>query len=239
MRNPLTALLAATLLAAALALAACTENGDDPVPKSPDTARPEGGEPAEPTAATAPQGRTEDPEARAKLATFGAGCFWCVEAIFQRLDGVLKVTSGYAGGQVESPTYQQVCSGTTGHAEVCQVRYDPEKISYADLLAVFFHVHDPTTPNRQGADVGTQYRSAIFFHDDEQKVLAEKAIREVDAAKLYHSPVVTEIVAYERFFPAEGYHQGYFDQNPDQGYCRLVIRPKIEKFQKLFAEKLR
>ena len=172
-------------------------------------------------------------------ATFGGGCFWCVEAVFEQLEGVSQVVSGYAGGRTENPTYQQVCSGLTGHAEVCQIRYDPEKIGYTELLEVFFKIHDPTTLNRQGPDVGTQYRSVIFYHNDEQKKLAERAKKELDDAGAFRGPIVTEIAPLEKFYPAEDYHQDYFRNNPNQGYCRAVVGPKVSKFRKVFKEKLK
>lgn len=174
-----------------------------------------------------------------EVATFGAGCFWCVEAVFQRLKGVESVESGYAGGRVDNPTYKQVCSGTTGHAEVCQIRFRPSQIDYAELLEVFFKTHDPTTLNRQGADFGTQYRSAIFYHNDRQKEVAEKVKKELDAAKIWRSPIVTEIVPYRNYFKAEDYHQNYFNENPGNRYCRAVLVPKLEKFEKVFADKLK
>lgn len=173
------------------------------------------------------------------VATLGAGCFWCVEAIFQDLQGVHKVVSGYAGGEVDNPTYYEVCSGTTGHAEVIQVHYDPAVISFEDLLYVFWRTHDPTTLNRQGADVGTQYRSAVFYHNDEQKAAAEKSKTETDASDLWPNPIVTEIAPFTKFYEAEGYHQNYFNDNPNQPYCRAVIDPKVRKFRKSFANKLK
>jgi peptide-methionine (S)-S-oxide reductase len=173
------------------------------------------------------------------IATFGAGCFWCVEAVFQQLRGVERVVSGYAGGKVEKPTYRQVCTGTTGYAEAVQITFDPEAISYEDLLEVFWRTHDPTTLNRQGADVGTQYRSAIFYHDDSQRAAAEKSKRAAEAAGLWADPIVTEIVPFTNFYEAEDYHQNYYRTNPDQTYCRLVIDPKIRKFHKEFQAKLK
>lgn len=184
-----------------------------------------------------PMSQVTDTEA--KLATFGAGCFWCVEAVFQRLDGVLAVESGYAGGVVDNPTYKQVCTGATGHAEVCQIRYDPAKISFDELLEVFWKTHDPTTLNRQGADVGTQYRSVIFYHDQEQRQQAELRKEQLNKSGAWKSPIVTEISPLTRFFKAEDYHQNYFRNNPQQGYCRFVIRPKLEKFEKVFRDKLK
>jgi peptide-methionine (S)-S-oxide reductase len=173
------------------------------------------------------------------LATFGGGCFWCTEAVFKDLEGVREVTSGYAGGHVERPTYKEVCEGTTGHAEVIQVRYDPAVTPYADLLRVFFATHDPTTLNRQGGDVGTQYRSVVFFHDDAQRKEAEAVKRELELAGAYDAPIVTEVSPYTGFWPAEDYHQDYFELNPNQGYCRAVIAPKVEKFRRVFADRLR
>ena len=182
-----------------------------------------------------------EPPAGANLetATFGGGCFWCVEAILERLDGVYDVVSGYAGGQVENPTYRQVCSGTTGHAEVCQLRFDPERISYNDLLEVFFKTHDPTTRDRQGADVGPQYRSIVLYHSPEQKEVAEKLRDALQASGLWADPIVTEIEPYLTFYEADEGHQDYFDLNGQQPYCRAVIEPKIEKFLKEFAERAR
>jgi len=173
------------------------------------------------------------------VATLGAGCFWCVEAVFQQLKGVERVVSGYAGGEVEKPTYRQVCTGSTGHAEAVQITFDPEVISFEDLLEVFWRTHDPTTLNRQGADVGTQYRSAIFYHDDGQRAAAESSKRAAEAAGLWPNPIVTEIVPFTVFYEAEDYHQNYYLANPDQMYCRLVIDPKIRKFHKDFQAKLK
>ncbi len=170
-----------------------------------------------------------------KKATFGAGCFWCVEAVFQSLRGVYEAVSGYAGGTVESPTYQQVCSGSTGHAEVVQITFDPGIISFADLLYVFWRIHDPTTLNRQGADVGSQYRSAIFHHGGEQKLIAESSREETDAGDLWPDPIVTEITPFTNFYKAEEYHQKFYLLNPEQPYCRALIDPKIRKFKKEFA----
>ena len=172
-------------------------------------------------------------------ATFGAGCFWCVEAVFQRLKGVHSVTSGYSGGKKDNPTYNEVCSGTTGHAEVCQIAFDPQQITYTDLLQAFFSSHDPTTLNRQGNDEGTQYRSAIFYHNDDQKTLAEKTKKELNDAKAFDNPIVTEIAPFTKFFKAEDYHQNYFNENGNQPYCSFVIRPKLEKFKKVFKDKLK
>ena len=174
-----------------------------------------------------------------EVATLGGGCFWCTEAVFQELDGVEKVQSGYSGGHVENPTYEEVCGKGTGHAEVVQVTFDPSVISYRDLLEVFFTVHDPTTPDRQGADVGPQYRSAIFYHSPEQKAAAEEVIRDVDARKLWDAPIVTEVAELSSFYPAEAYHDDYFRRNPYQGYCQVVVAPKVVKFRKQHMEKLR
>lgn len=173
------------------------------------------------------------------LATFGAGCFWCVEAVFMDLNGVKSVVSGYSGGDAKNPTYKQVCSGTTGHAEVVQISYDPAVISFEELLEVFWKTHDPTTLNRQGADVGTQYRSAIFYHDEEQKRLAEEYKQKLDESGAFADPIVTEIVPFKEFYPAEDDHQNYFSQNESQPYCAFVIRPKVDKFRQVFGDKLK
>jgi peptide-methionine (S)-S-oxide reductase len=172
-------------------------------------------------------------------ATFGAGCFWCVEAVFLQLEGVISVTSGYAGGSVANPTYKQVCDGNTGHAEVCNIVYDPAVIGFKQLLQAFWYSHDPTTLNRQGNDIGTQYRSVIFYRSDEQKQLAEKYKAELDASAAFSNKIVTEISPLTRFYVAEDYHQDYYNQNGDQPYCQFVIKPKLDKFKKVFAEKLR
>jgi len=172
-------------------------------------------------------------------ATFGTGCFWCTEAIFQQLKGVKKVTSGYSGGHVANPTYQEVCTGTTGHAECIQVLYDPKQITYDELLQVFWQTHDPTTLNRQGNDVGTQYRSAIFYSNDEQKRIAESYKKELNEKKVFDNPIITEIVPLKNFYPAEDYHQNYYNNNGDQPYCYYVIKPKLEKFEKVFKDKLK
>ncbi|MBP8086857.1 MAG: peptide-methionine (S)-S-oxide reductase MsrA [Saprospiraceae bacterium] len=173
-----------------------------------------------------------------EIATFGAGCFWCVEAVFQELKGVLKVESGYMGGAIPNPTYREVCTGTTGHAEVTRITFDPTIISYEELLEVLWTTHDPTTLNRQGADAGTQYRSAIFYHSDEQKSKAEKSKKEV-ATTIWDSPIVTEIVPADTFYPAEEYHQDYYALNPNAGYCRAVISPKVAKVRATFTDKLK
>jgi peptide-methionine (S)-S-oxide reductase len=172
-------------------------------------------------------------------ATFGSGCFWCSEAVFQQLKGVQKVTSGYSGGSVKNPTYKQVCSGTTGHAEVVQITFDPAIISYPELLEVFWRSHDPTTRNRQGDDVGTQYRSVVFYHSDRQHQLAEQYKQKIDVAEVFKSPLVTEIAPFTEFYPAEAGHQNYYAENSRQPYCRIVIRPKLDKLQKVFGEKMR
>lgn len=173
-------------------------------------------------------------------ATFGTGCFWCTEAIFEQLNGVVKVTSGYSGGRVENPTYKQVCTGETGHAECVQVAYEPTKISFDELLEVFWQTHDPTTLNRQGADVGTQYRSAIFYHNAEQKQKSEHYKEELNKSGAFKDPIVTEIAPMEKFYAAENYHQEYYTNNKNTNpYCAVVIRPKVEKFKKVFAAKLK
>ena len=177
--------------------------------------------------------------ANLETATFGAGCFWCVEAVFQRLKGVESVASGYSGGKVANPTYEQVCTGTTGHAEVCQITYDPRQLSFEQLLEVFWKTHDPTTLNRQGNDVGTQYRSVVFYHSEEQKKLAQQYKARLDSSGAFPAPIVTEIAPFTVFYKAEDYHQNYYRENPSQGYCRMVIAPKMEKFEKVFAEKLK
>ena len=174
-----------------------------------------------------------------ELATFGNGCFWCTEAIFEQLEGVSKVDSGYAGGEVKNPSYKEVCTGNTGHAEVIRLTYDPKLISYRELLDVFFSTHDPTTLNRQGADVGTQYRSAIFYHNEEQKAEAEKMIADLERENFFDNKIVTEITAINNYSVAENYHQDYYNNNKNQGYCRMVINPKIEKFKKKYKSKLK
>ena len=174
-----------------------------------------------------------------ETATLAAGCFWCVEAGFDALVGVEDVVSGYSGGRTDNPTYQQVCSETTGHAEVVQIRFDPEQLSFADLLRVFFTVHDPTTLNRQGGDIGTSYRSAIFYHSEEQRRTALEIIAEVTAEAIYDNPIVTEVTAFDKFWPAEDYHQEYFANNPNQPYCSAVVAPKVAKFRQKFADRLK
>lgn len=172
-------------------------------------------------------------------ATFGAGCFWCVEAQFQLLDGVISVESGFSGGTIKNPSYKEVCMGTTGHAEVTRIVYDTTKISYDELLAAFWQTHDPTQLNRQGNDIGTQYRSVIYYHNEQQKELAEKYKKELDASGAWDKPIVTEISPAGPFYKAEDYHQDYFNQNGDQPYCQYVIQPKVEKFRKVFKDKLK
>lgn len=174
-----------------------------------------------------------------ETATLAAGCFWCVEAVFDDLRGVEDVVSGYSGGHTENPTYSQVCSETTGHAEVAQIKFDPQEISYADILRVFFAVHDPTTLNRQGNDIGTSYRSAIFYHDENQRQTAEEIIKEVTDAEIYDNPIVTEVKPFDKFYSAEGYHQEYFANNPNQPYCAAVVAPKVAKFRKQFVNRLK
>jgi peptide-methionine (S)-S-oxide reductase len=174
-----------------------------------------------------------------ELATLAGGCFWCLEAVYEQLQGVVKVESGYSGGTVAHPTYRQVCTGTTGHAEVVQMTFDPSVISYRELLEVFFDIHDPTTLNRQGADVGTQYRSAIYYHSPAQKETAEQMIRELEASGKWRDPIVTEVTAFDVFYRAENYHQEYFRNNGNQPYCRAVIAPKVSKFQKVYLTKLK
>ena len=177
--------------------------------------------------------------AQRETATFGNGCFWCTEAIFKSLKGVEKVESGYSGGKIKNPTYKEVCSGMTGHAEVIQITFDPSVITFEELLEVFWETHDPTTLNRQGADVGTQYRSAIFYHSPEQKEAAEKYKAALNKENVYNKPVVTEITPFEAFYKAENYHQDYYANNSTQGYCQMVIVPKLEKFRKVFKDKLK
>jgi len=174
-----------------------------------------------------------------ETATFGSGCFWCTEAIFERVNGVISVLSGYSGGSVDNPTYKEVCDGTTGHAECTQITFDPTVVSYDELLEIFWKMHDPTTLNRQGNDVGTQYRSVIFYHNDEQKQKAEYYKKKLTEENIWDKPIVTEITKFEKFYPAEDYHQEYYENNPNQGYCAYVITPKVEKFEKIFKDKLK
>ena len=172
-------------------------------------------------------------------ATLGGGCFWCTEAVFQELEGVASVVSGYAGGEEPDPTYREVCSGTTGHAEVVQVSFEPTVVSYREVLEVFFATHDPTTLNQQGADIGSQYRSVVFYHSSEQKLVVEELIDALDAANVFGSSIVTEIAALEDFHPAEEYHQDYYRRNPEQGYCQVIINPKLAKFRSAFVDRIR
>jgi len=174
-----------------------------------------------------------------EVATLGGGCFWCLDAVFADLKGVESAVSGYSGGTVDNPTYREVCSGTTGHAEVSQITFDPKVITFRELLEVFFAIHDPTTPNRQGADEGPQYRSAIFYHTPEQKAIAEQMIKELDAKGVWDRPIVTEVTPFQKFYRAEDYHQDYYKNNPGQSYCRIVIAPKVAKARKQFLEKLK
>lgn len=174
-----------------------------------------------------------------EVATLGGGCFWCLEAVFDQLQGVADVVSGYSGGRSANPSYELVCSGATGHAEVVQVTFDPLVISFREILEVFFAIHDPTTLNRQGADVGTQYRSAIFYHTPEQKAVAEQVVAWLSAEGLWDKPIVTEVTPFQAFYPAEDYHQEYFARNPRQGYCQVVVAPKVAKFRKKYFAKLK
>jgi peptide-methionine (S)-S-oxide reductase len=174
-----------------------------------------------------------------ETATFAGGCFWCTEAVFTELKGVISVTPGYSGGDVEKPSYEDVCSGTTGHAEAIQIEFDPEQIKFADLADVFFKTHDPTTLNRQGDDSGTQYRSAIFYRDTAQKTAAEDVKKQIEAEKIFPDPIVTEITPFKNFYEAEDYHKNYFARNPDNGYCQLIINPKLQKFRKEFSARLK
>jgi peptide-methionine (S)-S-oxide reductase len=177
--------------------------------------------------------------AKVDTVTFGTGCFWCTEAIFQDVEGVISVQSGYSGGQLDNPTYEQVGTGTTGHAECLNIVYDPSKVTYDELLEIFWQTHDPTTLNRQGNDVGTQYRSVIFYHNKQQKEVAEKYKKELDKSGAYPNPIVTTLEPFTRFYKAENYHQSYYNENGNQPYCQFVIRPKVEKFRKVFKDKLK
>jgi peptide-methionine (S)-S-oxide reductase len=180
-----------------------------------------------------------DNQGRMEEATLGGGCFWCIEAAFNEIKGVINVESGYAGGDSASPTYEQVCTGTTGHAEVVQITFDPRIISFREILEIFFTVHDPTTLNRQGADVGNQYRSVIFYHNGKQKEVAEQTIAELNAAKVWDKPIVTQVEPFKNFYKAEDYHKKYFDHHPEAAYCRIVIAPKIARLRKKYREKLK
>jgi peptide-methionine (S)-S-oxide reductase len=181
-------------------------------------------------------GKSQSDGSNLQVATLGGGCFWCLDPIFKDLKGVKEVVVGYAGGSVKNPSYRMVCTGATGHAESLQVTFDPNVISYKELLKIFFSFHDPTTLNRQGADVGTQYRSVIFYHDKTQKAIAEETIAEIDQAGIWGNPIVTEVAPFEVFYPAEDYHQDYFKNNPYQGYCRVVIAPKVAKFRQHYTD---
>ncbi|MCE2935006.1 MAG: peptide-methionine (S)-S-oxide reductase MsrA [Cyclobacteriaceae bacterium] len=174
-----------------------------------------------------------------QTATLGGGCFWCTEAVFLELKGVESVVSGYSGGKVKNPTYREVCSGLTGHAEVIQIKFDPAVVTYEEILEVFFNTHDPTTLNKQGADEGTQYRSVVFYHNEEQKQIAEAYKKQLNASKLFRQPIVTEISSFSVFYPAEDYHRNYYALNPEQGYCQYVVRPKVEKFRKQYSARLK
>ena len=180
-----------------------------------------------------------DASARSEVATLAGGCFWCLEAVFDEVQGVEHVESGYAGGTVANPTYRQVCGGATGHAEVVQITFDPAIVSFRDLLNIFFTIHDPTTLNRQGSDIGTQYRSAIFYHSPEQKLTAEQVIKEINEAKIWPAPIVTEVTPFQGFYMAEDYHQEYFANNGGQPYCQFVVAPKVAKFRARYTEKLK
>ncbi len=193
-----------------------------------------------PTALAAdPPDKDAKGEKKMAMATVGGGCFWCVEAVFQRLQGVEKVVSGYAGGTTANPTYKEVCEGTTGHAEVCQITYDPSKVEFKEILEVFWKTHDPTTLNRQGNDVGTQYRSVIFYHDEEQKKIALEYKEKLDKSGIFEDPIVTEISPLPTFYPGEDYHQNYFNENPNQPYCRFVVKSKVDKFKEIFGTKMK
>ncbi|QDT75838.1 Peptide methionine sulfoxide reductase MsrA [Lacipirellula limnantheis] len=194
---------------------------------------------AEPASKTSDAADAEHKEKKVEVATFGNGCFWCTEAVFEELKGVESAVSGYSGGRVPNPTYEQVCTGATGHAEVIQVTYDPAVITFPELLEVFWKTHDPTTLNQQGPDHGTQYRSAVFYHSDEQRELAEKYKQRLDESGAFDAPIVTEITKFQKFYPAEDYHQQYFEDNPRQPYCRAVVKPKVVKFRKAFHDKLK
>jgi len=194
---------------------------------------------AQPTQQTMSSNDTLPTQSGTELATFGNGCFWCTEAIFQQLRGVVAVRSGYSGGQIKNPSYREVCTGRTGHAEVIQIEFNPNEVSFATLLEVFWQTHDPTTPNRQGNDIGTQYRSAIFYHNEMQRSEAENYKKKLDLSGAFNKPIVTEITAFEVFYPAEDYHQNYYLNNSNESYCQYVIVPKLDKFKKVFADKLK
>lgn len=194
---------------------------------------------AQPTQQTMSSNDTLPTPSGTEIATFGNGCFWCTEAIFQQLRGVVAVRSGYSGGQTKNPSYREVCTGRTGHAEVIQIEFNPNEVSFATLLEVFWQTHDPTTPNRQGNDIGTQYRSAIFYHNDAQRAESEHYKKQLDLSGAFNKPIVTEITAFEVFYPAEDYHQNYYLNNSNESYCQYVIVPKLDKFKKVFADKLK
>ncbi len=227
------------LLALSCGLAACLRQPEPPTTSDAKSVPGAAVAAASAPVATADQDAKDKPVPTMAIATFANGCFWCTEAVFEQLRGVHKVASGYIGGAVDNPTYKEVCNGTTGHAEALQIEYDPAQIDYVTLLEVFWKTHDPTTLNRQGNDVGTQYRSGIFFHDPEQERLAREYKAKLDAAGAFDDPIVTEITPASKFWPAEDYHQGYYRANPAQGYCRVVIAPKVDKFRKAFADKLK
>jgi peptide-methionine (S)-S-oxide reductase len=186
-----------------------------------------------------PDLKRDQPPAGLEIATLAGGCFWCLEAVYDNLQGVVDVVSGYSGGKTQRPSYAAVCTGLTGHAEVVQVTFDPKQVSLREILEGFFSIHDPTSLNRQGGDVGTQYRSAIFYHTPEQKAAAEQTIRELNAEQIWDKTIVTQLMPFTEFFPAEEYHQEYFARNPDQGYCQVVIAPKVAKFRKKFSNRLK
>ena len=221
--------IAVTFVAALFFISACGQNKTS----SPNTVTMTTEQTATKTIIENPSNQTID------TATFGAGCFWCVEAVFQRLEGVISIKSGYSGGTVKNPSYREVCNGTTGHAEVCQIVFDKTKVSFDELLEVFWKTHDPTTLNSQGNDHGTQYRSAIFYHNDEQKAKAESYKKELNDAHVYPNPIVTQIAPFTNYYAAEDYHQNYYNQNGSEGYCRFVIQPKVEKFEKIFKDKMK
>ncbi|PCH94093.1 MAG: peptide-methionine (S)-S-oxide reductase [Bacteroidetes bacterium] len=194
---------------------------------------------AEQTTTDIRENKMEEPQNNLEVVTFGAGCFWCVEAVFEELKGVKSVISGFSGGTVDNPSYNQVISGKTGHAEVCQIEYDPATISFGELLMVFWQTHDPTTLNQQGNDQGTQYRSAVFYHSEEQKIIAEQYMRQLDATGAWNGPIITEITAFTRFYEADKAHQEYYANNPSASYCTYVIQPKLDKFREAFKDKLK
>lgn len=229
MKNKLNFKIAVTLVAAVFFIGACGQAKTNSNTVNMNT------ETSNTTTTTVPQHSAGNID----TATFGAGCFWCVEAVFQRLNGVISVKSGYSGGTVKNPSYKEVCNGTTGHAEVAEIVYDKTKISFDELLEVFWKTHDPTTLNSQGNDFGTQYRSAVFYHNEDQKVLAEKYKKELNEEHAYPNPIVTEIVPFSVFYSAEDYHQNYYNQNGSQSYCKYVIQPKVEKLEKVFKNKLK